>query len=152
MAVPQRGGWSETGETIAYFAPLTLIVYLVLPHNYLVDIATAIMLKNQLHASAAAVAEFRLVTAIPIYLSFVFGFARDVWNPFGMRDRGYLLIFSLVTVAAFVALALLPLSSTELYVGIFLAMVSFRFISAAFQGLMALIGQEKQMSGRLTVV
>jgi hypothetical protein len=151
-AVAQRSRWSETGETIAYFAPLTLLVYLVLPHNYLVDIATAIMLKNQLHASAAAVAEFRLVTAIPIYLSFMFGFARDIWNPFGMRDRGYLLIFSLVTVVVFVGLALLPLSMAGLYIGIFVAMASFRFIAAAFQGLMALIGQEKQMSGRLTVV
>jgi Na+/melibiose symporter-like transporter len=31
-------------------------------------------------------------------------------------------------------------------------MVSFRFVSAAYQGLMALVGQEKLMSGRLTVV
>jgi len=145
----KRAGLSETGETIAYFAPLTLLVYLALPHNYLVDIATAFLLKNRLHASAGDVAQFRLITAIPIYLSFVFGFARDLWNPF---DRGHLLIFSLVTVAIFVALALLPLSITALYIGIFAAMVSFRFISAAYQGLLALIGQEKLMSGRLTVV
>ncbi|MGD0143781.1 MAG: MFS transporter [Rhizomicrobium sp.] len=151
-AISERNGWSRTGETIAYFAPLTLLVYLVLPNNYLVDIATAFMLKNRLHASAAAVSEFRLVTAIPIYLSFIFGFARDLWNPFGMRDRGYLLIFSLVTVIVFLGLAVLPLSLMGLYVGIFLAMVSFRFIAAAFQGLLALVGQEKLMTGRLTVV
>ena len=152
VAGSKRGSRSETGETIAYFAPLTLLVYLVLPHNYLVDITTAFMLKNRLHASAAAVAEFRLITAIPIYLSFVFGFARDLWNPFGMRDRGHLVMFSLVTVVAFLVLAVLPLSTTALYVGIFVAMASFRFISAAFQGLMALVGQEKLMPGRLTVV
>ena len=37
--------------------------------------------------------EFRLVAAIPLYLSFVFGFIRDTWNPFGMRDRGFMLLF-----------------------------------------------------------
>ena len=151
-AVSPPGGSSKTGGTIAYFAPLILLVYLVLPSNYLVDIATAFMLKNQLHVSAASVSEFRLVTAIPIYLSFLFGFARDLWNPFGMRDRGYLLVFSLVTVVVFLGLAVSPLTLTGLYVGIFLAMVSFRFISAAFQGLLALVGQEKLMPGRLAVV
>ena len=110
------------------------------------------MLKDRLHATANQVADFRLFTAIPAYLSFVFGLARDLWNPFGMRDRGHLLIFALATFAIFATLAVLPLSFAGLYVGIFLAMVSFRFISAAYQGLLALVGQQKLMSGWLTVV
>ena len=147
---PARFGGA--GEMLAYFAPLTLLIYLVLPYNYLVDISTAFMLKNHLHATAVQVANFRLVTCIPVYLSFVFGLTRDLWNPLGMRDRGHLLIFSLATVAIFAVLAVLPLTNTGLYVGIFLAMASFRFISAAYQGLLALVGQEKLMSGWLTVV
>src|ERR1700685_1380178 len=131
--------FNSTGEMFAYFAPLTLLLYLVLPNNYLVDIATAFMLKNRLHASADQVADFRLFTGIPVYLSFAFGLARDLWNPFGMRDRGHLLIFALATFAIFAALAILPLSFAGLYIGIFLAMVSFRFIAAAYQGLLALV-------------
>ena len=49
-------------------------------------------------------------------------------------------------------MAFSPLSYVGLYVGMFLAMLFFRFISAAYQGLMALVGQEKLMSGRLSVL
>jgi hypothetical protein len=46
---------------------------------------------------AHELAEFRLVAAIPLYLSFVFGFIRDMWNPFGMRDRGFMLLFGIIS-------------------------------------------------------
>ena len=49
-------------------------------------------------------------------------------------------------------MACLPLSYRGLYVGMFLAMLLFRFVMAAYQGLLALIGQEKLMSGRLSVL
>ena len=52
----------------------------------------------------------------------------------------------------FALLALLPVSITALYVGMLAAMVAFRFIAAAYQGLLALLGQERQMSGQLTVL
>ena len=60
------------GQIYLYFAPLTLLVYLVLPNGYLVDFVTAYMLKNQLHATAIQVSEFRVLTAIPVYLAFIF--------------------------------------------------------------------------------
>ena len=64
-----------------YFTPLTLLVFLVIPNGMLLDIATSFMLKNELKASADQVADFRLLTAVPVYLSFCFGLARDLWNP-----------------------------------------------------------------------
>ena len=143
---------SNTQSIYLYFGSLTALSYLVLPNQYLVDFTTSFMLKNHLHASAAQVSTFRLVTAIPLYLSFVFGFARDLWNPLGLRDRGYFLIFGLLTAVVFVWLASLPLSYPSLYVGIFLTMTTFRFVTSAYQGLMALVGQEKLMSGRLTAI
>jgi Na+/melibiose symporter-like transporter len=142
----------STGKVLLYFAPLSLLIYLVLPHNYLVDIPTAYILKNRLHASASQVATFRLVTAIPVYLSFLFGFSRDVWSPFGLRDRGYFLLFGALTALAFLGLALAPLSYGGLLVGMLMAMASFRFLMAAYQGLMALVGQERLMSGRITAL
>lgn len=151
-AALQRTRMGRAGEIIVYFAPLTLLLYLVWPQNYLVDVAATFMLKNKLHASAGQVADFRLITTIPVYLSFIFGLTRDLWSPLGLRDRGYILIFSLATGAIFLALAILPLSIASLYVGIFMATVTFRFLAAAYQALMALIGQERSMSGRLTVI
>jgi len=140
------------GQTYAYFGVLTLLVYLVTPNSYLVDITTAYMLKNQLHAGATQVSVFRLLTAIPIYFAFLFGFARDLWNPFGLRDRGYFLIFAPVTALVFVWLAFSKLSYSQLFIGILLVMFAFRFVMAAYQGLLALIGQERLMSGRLSVL
>jgi len=135
-----------------YFGSLTLLVYLVLPHGYLLDITTSYMLKNQLHATATQVSVFRLLTAIPIYFSFAFGLARDLWNPLGMRDRGFFLIFAPATAAVYIWMAWSHLSYRELFIGMFLVMALFRFVAAAYQGLLALIGQEKLMSGRLSAL
>jgi MFS family permease len=151
-AAPAGREKSQTGQVFAYFAPLTLLVYLALPQNYLLDIATTYMLKDHLHASADQVSMFRLLTAIPVYLSVVFGLTRDLWNPLGRRDRGYLMLFAPATAAVFVWMALSNLTYAGLFAGMFLIMLLFRFCSAAHQGLLALIGQEKLMSGRLTVV
>src|SRR5215468_4594677 len=142
----------KPSQIFLYFSPLTLLVYLVLPHGYLLDIATTYMLKDQLHASATEVSTFRLITAIPVYLSFVFGFTRDLWSPLGLKDRGYFLIFAPITAAVFLWMSASTLSYRELFIGMLLAMFFFRFVHAAFQGLLALVGQEQLMSGRLAVL
>src|SRR3979409_2290444 len=66
----------------------TLIVLLAFggPSGGLIDIPISFLLKNKLHLQAHEVANFRLIAAIPLYLSFVIGFIRDIWNPLGMRD------------------------------------------------------------------
>src|SRR5579864_1200951 len=143
---------ANTRQTFAYFGWLTLFVYLATPAGYMVDIQTSYMLKNQLHATATQVSIFRLVTGIPLYFAFAFGLIRDQWSPLGMRDRGYFLIFAPVTAAAFIGMAASPLSYRVLLVGMLLAMVASRFILAANQGLIALIGQERLMSGRLSAL
>jgi len=152
MAVDGAQVKSSPVAIFAYFSPLTLLVYLALPHAYLLDIATSYMLKNQLHASATEVSIFRLITAVPVYLSFVFGLTRDLWNPLGMKDRGFFLIFAPLTAAVFLWMSSSALSYRELFVGMLLAMFFFRFIAAAYQGLMALVGQEQLMSGRLSAL
>ena len=143
---------SSTRQTFLYFGALTLFLYMATPAGYLVDIQTSYMLKNQLHATATEVSKFRLLTGIPVYFAFVFGLIRDQWNPFGMRDRGFFLIFAPATVAAFLWMANTRLSYGGLLFGILLLMVLSRFVGAAYQGLIALVGQERLMSGRLAVL
>jgi hypothetical protein len=143
---------SQAAKVFLYFAPLTLLVSLSSPTSALVDIATSYMLKNQLHATVDQVANFRLLTAVPVYFAVVCGLSRDLWNPLGRRDRGFFLIFAPLTSLLYVWLAFSRLSYTGLFVGMFLLMTISGFLMAAFQGLIALIGQEKLMSGRLTVV
>ncbi len=141
-----------TAKIFGYFTPLTLLVYLVMPHGYLLDFATSYMLKDQLHASATEVSTFRLLTAIPVYLSVVFGLTRDLWSPLGMRDRGYFLIFAPVTAAVFAWMAFAQLTYTGLFIGMLLVMFFWRFVAAGQWALLALVGQEKLMSGRLSAL
>ena len=142
---------SGTRNIFLYFGPLTLMVYLFAPES-LLDIPTAYMLKDHLSATAPQVSMFRLLTGLPLYLGFVFGLARDLWNPFGWRDRGYFLLFAPLTMGVFILMALSRLSYQGLLIGMILATLSFRFILAAYQGLIALIGQEALMSGRLSAL
>ena len=152
MATVDRDDPSRTGQVFLYFGPLTLLVYLVMPHGYLLDIATSFMLKNQLHATATQVSTFRLLTAIPVYLSMLFGLTRDLWNPFGLKDRGFFFLFAPLSALVFLWMAFTPLSYPSLFTGMLLVMFTFRFVTAAYLGLLALIGQEQLMSGRLSVL
>ncbi|MGO4332129.1 MFS transporter [Cupriavidus sp. 2TAF22] len=152
LAASGRNGSEGSDRTLLYFGCLTLFVALATPAGYLVDIQTSYILKNQLHATATQIATFRLVTGIPVYLAFAFGLARDLWNPLGLRDRGFFLIFAPVTAVAFIWMAFAGFSYAGLVAGMLLAMLSSRFVAAAYQGLIALVGQEKSMSGRLSAL
>ena len=148
----QNNGSANTRQTFVYFGWLTLFLYLATPAGSLIDIQTSYMLKNQLHSTATQISMFRLLTGIPVYFAFAFGLMRDQWNPFGLRDRGFFLIFAPATVVAFLWMANSRLSYRGLLAGMLVAMLTSRFLAAAYQGLMALVGQELLMSGRLSVL
>ena len=151
MATVPASPSPRTRPIYVYFGFLSLLVYLLSPEWFL-DIPTSYMLKNRLHASAPQVSLFRLLTGVPLYVAFLFGLVRDLWNPFGWRDRGYFFLFAPITAAVFIWMAISPLSYNMLLIGVILAMATFRFILAAFQGLIALIGQETLMTGRLSTL
>lgn len=146
---PVRNRASDSGPILSYFCLLTLLVYLAAPEN-LVDIPTTYILKNRLHATANEIAIFRLITGASLYGAFVFGIARDYSSQFRMLDRGFLLVFGPVTGVVFAILALSHVSYATLLVAITIAMLSFRFILASYHALMARVGQERLISGRLS--
>src|SRR6202795_1530368 len=94
------------------------------PSGGLFDIPISFFLKNKLQLSAHEVANFRLVAAIPLYLSFVFGFIRDMWNPFGMRDRGFMLLFGTITAILYVLFAFTPITYVTLLIAVILLTTS----------------------------
>src|SRR5689334_13401883 len=71
----------------------TLLFILSFGGGGLIGAPIFFFLKNRLHLGATQLSLFRLVAAIPAYLAFVPGFVRDLWNPLGRRDRGYMIIF-----------------------------------------------------------
>jgi Na+/melibiose symporter-like transporter len=69
-----------------------------------------------------------------------------------MRDRGYFLLFAPLTAAIFVWMSFTTITYSGMLIGMLLVMTSYRFVAAAYQGLLALVGQEQMMSGRLSAL
>jgi hypothetical protein len=132
----------------------TLIVLLAFgsPAGGLIDIPISFFLKNRLHLTAHEVANFRLLAAIPLYLSFAFGFTRDMWNPLGMRDRGYMLLFGGTTALLYILFAFAPMNYVTLLVAVVVLTASFLFVASAQNGLTSLIGQQHAMTGQVSAV
>jgi hypothetical protein len=134
---------------------LGILVFLLAfgdPGGGLINIPIGFFLKNKLHLTARELADFRLIAAIPVYLSFVFGFIRDTWNPFGMRDRGFMLLFGASTSALYVFFAFTPVSFGTLLIANVLLTTSFLFLASAQTGLISTIGQQHAISGQLSAV
>jgi hypothetical protein len=120
------------------------------PSGGLFDIPISFFLKNRLHLQAHEVANFRLAAAIPLYLSFVFGFIRDIWNPFGMKDRGLMLLFGSISAVLYVLFAFTPITYLTLLAAVVLLTTSFLFVASAQNGLTSTIGQQHAMTGQIS--
>ena len=142
---------SNTRGLFVYFSLLALLVNIASP-QWLLDIPTSYMLKDLLHSSASQVSLFRLITGIPLFAGFIFGLVRDTWNPFGWRDPGYFRIFVPLTLLALAGGAFSRVTYTELVLGMLFVTIGYSFVAAAFQGLLALVGQEALMPGRLSTL
>src|SRR5215469_2613132 len=120
---------SARQRIFVYLGVLIFLLAFGSPAGGLIDIPVSFLLKNKLHLQAHEVASFRLVAAIPLYLSFVFGFVRDSWNPFGMRDRGFMLLIAVIALT-----------------------ISFLFVASAQNGLTAALGQQHAMTGQISAL
>jgi Major Facilitator Superfamily len=135
-----------------YLGLLIVLLAFGSPSGGLIDIPVSFLLKNRLHLTAHEVANFRLVAAIPLYLSFAFGFVRDMWNPLGLRDRGFMLLFGGVSALLYVCFAFTAMTYGALLVAIMVLTASFLFVSSAQNGLTSVIGQQHAMTGQVSAV
>ena len=93
---------------------------------------------------------FSLIAGAPACVSFLFGFARDTWNPFGMRDRGFMVLFGGLCAAIYVLFALAPVTYQSLLVANLLLGTAFLFVASAQNGLTSALGQQHVMSGQVS--
>ena len=138
------------GTAFLYLGILIVLLAFGGPSGGLIDIPISFFLKNRLHLTAHEVATFRLVAAIPLYLSFVFGFIRDMWSPFGMKDREFILLFGGVSALLYVLFAFTPMNYTTLLVAVVVLTASFLFVVSAQNGLTSVIGQQHAMTGQVS--
>ena len=137
---------------LTYLAALTVLVSLAAPSGGVIDIPISFLLKNRLHLDAHQVASFRLIAAIPLYLSGVFGFLRDTWHPFGMRDRGFMCCFGILCAMLYLICAFLPITASTLLAAIILLTSCSLFVASAQSGLTAAIGQQHLITGQVSTI
>jgi hypothetical protein len=139
-------------KILFYVAILVILLAFGSPSGGLIDIPISFLLKNKLNLQAHDVAEFRLVASLPLYVSFAFGFIRDTWRPFGMRDRGFMLLFGSTSAALYVVFALTSVSYLTLLLAVITLTASFLFVASAQNGLTAQVGQQHAMTGQISAV
>lgn len=152
VIAPKTLPYSARRRVFLYLGILTGLSAFGSPHGGLIEIPISFLLKNKLHLQAHDLANFRLVSAIPLYFSFIFGFIRDTWNAFGMRDRGYMLLFGTTTAALYICFSFTPVTYVSLLLAVVLLTTSFLFVSSAQNGLASTIAQRHAMTGQISAL
>ena len=131
-----------------YFAVLLFFSHAGDPTG-LTRVPLLFLLKDHLHASPQAVAVFEAITQIPAYGAVLFGLVRDLWSPFGHRDRGYFVLAAPAAIACYLWLASVPLTYMHLLGGILGATLAYQMLGAASAALIAAFAHREAASGRL---
>lgn len=145
VALPDK----QRFQVLGYLGALALMVGFGSPAGGLIQVPITFLLKNKLHLQPHEVANFLLVSAIPLYLAFLFGFARDRWNIFGRKDRGLLMLFGAIAAAVYAAFAFSPPTYLVLLVGVAIVTVAYNFVHAGQQGLASQVSQQHAMTGQV---
>src|SRR5271168_3734410 len=109
---------SGRNRILIYLGFLTFSLGFGAPFGGLINLPVTFFLKNKLHMHAGEVSSFLLVAGLPLYFGFAWGFVRDLWNPFGLRDRGYMMIFGGLCAVGYVYFAFVPVSAATLLVAV----------------------------------
>ena len=149
---PRSLPMSVRWKILGYLGVLIILMGFGSPGGGLIGVPISFFLKNKMHLQAHEVAIFQLVGSIPVYVSFLFGFARDIFNPFGMKDRGFITLFAAICAALYLAFAFTPMTYLSLLAAVLLLHTAFLFISSAQQGLTSTIGQQHVMSGQVSTI
>src|SRR5687767_4903669 len=134
-----------------YFGTLTMANALGDPGG-LLALPLQFTLKDRLGLGPQGLALFEAITFLPVYFGFAVGFLRDRWQPFGLGDRGYLLIGGPIAIACYAWLAASEVSYLPLLAAIFFAMVAYQLFDVASDALLTAVAQRHCMTGRLSAV
>jgi hypothetical protein len=152
LAEPALVPPSQRWKIFLFGGILLLLINFSGPAGGLVDIPASFFLKNKLHLAANQLAVFKLWTGAPLFLGFAFGFLRDRWSPFGLGDRGHLMIFGLVTGLVYGSITLFNPTYAVMLAGLFTATVAFQVVGSAAAGLNASIGQQQAVAGQMSAL
>jgi MFS family permease len=138
----------ERARLLLYAGFLLLLVSFASPNGGLIQIPVNFFLKNRLRLSAEQVAAFNIWAGAPLYVSFVFGFLRDRWSPFGAGDRGHFALFGLLTGAIYGVIAFMSPTYGLLLAGVILATAVIQPAVGAANALFSGLGQDHAIAGQ----
>jgi len=136
----------------AVYSYLLVLCLLVLTPSNVIYTPLQFLYKDQLHLTANQTALFKLIVNVPGFVAFAFGMVRDRYNPFGMGDRGFLMIFGVVAAVFMAALSQIPLSLVTLGAGLILWSLGTGMIGASFSAIIRNVSEARMMSGRVSTV
>jgi MFS family permease len=110
------------------------------------------VLKDTLKFLPTQMSVLGFLTDIPLFVGFLFGFLRDRWHPFGLRDRGYFLFLPPLMAAANLLLYFGAFTYKSILVVSLIGGALGIWLGAATKGLTTRIAQKNGMTGRLSVV
>jgi MFS family permease len=139
-------------QVLGYLGALALLVGFGSPSGGLIAVPVTFLLKNKLHLAPHESANFQLIAAIPLYVAFLFGFARDRWNVFGRKDRGLMMLFGAICAATYAAFAFAPATYWGLMAAVATATVAYNFAHAGQQGLASQVSRQHAMTGQVGAV
>jgi MFS family permease len=139
-------------RVLLYLGVLLLLLGFGSPGGGLIGLPISFLLKNKFDLKAHELAIFGLIAGVPSYLSILFGFARDTWNPLGMRDRGFIVLFGGICAAVYLVFAFAPVTYQTLLAAQLLLGTCFLFVASAQNGLTSTLGQQHLMSGQISAV
>jgi predicted MFS family arabinose efflux permease len=131
-----------------YFGTLVLLIYF----SRVSIVPIQGYLKDVFGFTPEQQARSLLIMALPTFVAFLYGYVRDRWQPFGLPDRGILVVVCPLLVLVNVYLAVQPLSYGLLVVGIILSTAGFGLTLAAVQGQMADVAQHIGRPGLLATI
>jgi len=160
MRTRSIGGVTSNGESgrgafrpvLAYFVVLYVVVGLGNPATGIAQIPIQFLLKDGLKLGPSELSWFQLVVAAPLYVAFLFGFLRDRWSPFGLRDRGYFIVFGPLAATCYTLLVVGEPTYPKLIVAVLAVTAMYRFLSSSISALTAVVGQERGTTGRLSML
>ena len=116
----------------------------------LAGLPLANLIKNELHASRSTLAAFIFLSGLPWYFKPFAGIVTDAFPILGSRRRSYLLISTLLAVAAWIGLALTPIQYDPM-LWVCIAINLFMVVaSTVLGGFMVEVAQQTGGSGQLS--
>ena len=139
-------------KILGYISALMFTMAFSDPSNGLLDIPISFMLKNKLNLNAEQVSQFRLIVSFPLFLSLLFGIARDSFGAALGGDRMIIFCSALVSAVVYLVGGLHPFTYPSFITAIVITTSCALFTASAQNGLTATLGQRHAMCGQMSSV